>query len=105
MTPLMLALVSAAAVSGLNAHAAVAADNCLTDWTAARQIVSAQNLLTVEQLADHAGGQLQGGQIIKTTLCYENGSYVYRLVVRDPKGQLKSVSIDARGPVKSQTKR
>jgi uncharacterized membrane protein YkoI len=105
MTPFTLTLVSAAAVSGLNAHVAVAADNCLSDWTAARQIVSAQNLLTVEQLADHAGDQIQGGQIIKTTLCYENGSYIYRLVVRDPKGQLKSVAIDARGPVKSQSKR
>ena len=99
----LVAAILTAAVAGLNAPAAKAAD-CLNDWAAASQIVKSENLLTVEQLSNVAGDQIQG-QIVKTTLCLENGGYVYRLVVRDPKGQMKSVAIDARGPAKPQTKR
>ena len=102
MLRLTAAIVMAAA-AGLNAPAVKAAD-CLNDWAAASQIVKSENLLTVEQLPSVAADQIQG-QIVKTQLCRENGGYVYRLVVRDPKGQMKQVVIDARSPAKSQTKR
>ena len=102
MLRLTAAIVMAAA-AGLNARPVKAAD-CMADWAAASQIVKSENLLTVEQLPSVAADQIQG-QIVKTQLCRENGSYVYRLVVRDPKGQMKTVVLDARGPVKSQTKR
>ena len=99
----LAATILTAAAAGLNVPAANAGD-CLVDWAAASQIVKSENLLTVEQLSSSASDQIQG-QIVKTTLCRENGGYVYRLVVRDPKGQMKSVVIDARGPAKPQTKR
>ena len=102
MLRLTAAIVMAAA-AGLNARPVKAAD-CMADWATASQIVKSENLLTVEQLPSVAADQIQG-QIVKTQLCRENGSYVYRLVVRDPKGQMKTVVLDARGPVKSQTKR
>ena len=99
----LTAAIVIAAAAGLNAGPVKAAD-CYADWAAASQIVKTENLLTVEQLPSVAADQIQG-QIVKTKLCRENGGYVYRLVVRDPKGQMKSVAIGARGPVKAPTKR
>jgi hypothetical protein len=31
-------------------------------------------------------------------LCEDNGSFVYKLVTREPKGQVKTLTIDARRP-------
>lgn len=71
-----------------------AAETCLTDWGAAGEIVRAQGLKTVEQLAKSSPQQLKG-QIVKATLCQDGGGYVYRLVVRDGAGQLKNVVLSA----------
>jgi len=76
------------------ASSAVRADACLSDWGAASQIVRAQGLRTVEQLARSSEQQLKG-EIVRATLCQEAGAYVYRLVVRDRSGQLKAVVLDA----------
>ena len=69
---------------------------CLDDWGAAANVVRANGLKTVEQLANASPRQLKG-QIIKATLCEEDGRYVYRLVVRDPAGQMKNAVLDASG--------
>jgi len=38
------------------------------------------------------------GDVVKVTLCREEGRYVYRLVVRTPAGQHKSLTVDAKEP-------
>jgi hypothetical protein len=74
-----------------------AADTCINDWSIAASIVHAQGLTTVETLSRIASTQLSG-IIVKTTLCEENGAFVYRLLVRDAKGHLTSRTVDARTP-------
>ena len=38
------------------------------------------------------------GDIVKSTLCKDGDDYIYKLVVRDSGGQLKTVVVDARNP-------
>lgn len=72
-------------------------DVCVTDWSEAAIIVKNEGLLTVDKLAEQAKAH-NAGDIVKTTLCTENGKFVYRLVVREEKGQLKSLTVDAKTP-------
>ena len=77
---------------------AFAADTaCYSDWSLAAPIVKQEGLTTVEELTAAARSKLKG-DIVKTTLCKENGSYVYRLVVRGPNGQLTPMTVDAKNP-------
>lgn len=67
---------------------------CFSDWGTAGAIVRKEGLITVEQLAaDRKADAL--GDIVKATLCLEDDTYIYRLVVRDASGQLKSVVVQA----------
>ena len=86
----------AALVIGLAVSLPAANADCLSDWGAAAEVVRANGLQTVEQLAKTSPQQLKG-QIIKATLCEEGGGFVYRLVVREATGQMKNVVIDASG--------
>jgi hypothetical protein len=71
------------------------ADECLTDWGMAGQIVRRQNLITVEEVSRSLA--LGGiGELVKTTLCRSDNGYFYRIVVRSPTGQLKTTVITAR---------
>jgi uncharacterized membrane protein YkoI len=76
---------------------AVATDACIADWSDAASIVHQNKLTTVEALSRLAATELPGA-IVKTTLCEEKGSFVYRLVVRDPQGKLTAHTVDARAP-------
>jgi len=70
---------------------------CIERWSDAAPVVAAERLVNVEQLTAKAPHKL-GGSIVKATLCETNGSYIYDLVLRSAKGQLKSVTVDARDP-------
>jgi hypothetical protein len=72
------------------AHAA----GCYSDWSEAAPIVH-KGLTTIETLAKSARGRLSG-DIVKTTLCEENGGFVYRLLIREPAGRLVNRTVDAR---------
>lgn len=76
---------------------ATAGEECFADWSEAAPIVRKEGLATVESLSGQARDKLDG-EIVKTTLCQERGSYVFRLIVRRANGQLKSVTLDARRP-------
>jgi hypothetical protein len=76
---------------------AVADDNeCFSDWSIAAALVQSEKLVTVDKLISGAKTSIPG-EIIKTTLCKEDGRFVFRLVVRH-KGTLKTVTVDAREP-------
>ncbi|HRY06593.1 MAG TPA: hypothetical protein P5114_05695 [Hyphomicrobiaceae bacterium] len=81
------------------ATAAVATDTdfCFEDWSIAARIVKRERLTTVAELAGAARNKLDGA-IVRTSLCREKGDYVYRLVIRDDRGQLSRRSVDARKP-------
>ena len=74
-----------------------ATDTCIADWSIAAPIVHAQGLTTVEALSRIAATELPG-IIVKTTLCEENGAFVYRILVREAGGKLTARTVDARAP-------
>ena len=93
-SPLITALIVAAGLSG---PAAAEDGACYTDWSVAAPIVKKEGLLPVEQLTPKARAELKG-DVVKVTLCVKAGSYVFRLVVRGDKGDLKTVTVDAKNP-------
>ena len=86
-------LLAAAVLTPLPAHAG----GCYADWSEAAPVVMKEGLTTIEVLAKTARGKLSG-DIVKTTLCEENGGFVYRLLIREPAGRLVNRTVDARIP-------
>jgi uncharacterized membrane protein YkoI len=74
-----------------------AAAECYDDWSEAAPIVRKQGLLTVDKLTPMAKTKL-GGDVVKVTLCEDGGRFVFRVVVREASGSLKTVTVDARNP-------
>lgn len=87
LTPALLS--ASTAIASQSARA-----DCLNDWGLASEVVKAESLLTVAEISGAAAGVIPG-QIITTTLCKEAAGYVYRMVVRNPNGQLQTVVVDA----------
>lgn len=77
--------------------AVLAEDNCISDWSEAAPLVRQHGLMPVEKLTPLARQKLKG-DIVKVTLCKENGAYVYRLVVREPSGPMRTITVDAKTP-------
>lgn len=86
-------LLAAAVLTPLPARAG----GCYADWSEAAPVVIKEGLTTIEALAKTARGKLSG-DIVKTTLCEENGGFVYRLLIREPAGRLVNRTVDARLP-------
>jgi uncharacterized membrane protein YkoI len=71
---------------------------CWGDWSEAAGIVRQEALATAERVAQAARLKHPGADVIKTTLCEEHGKFVYRLLLRERRGQLTTVLMDARNP-------
>jgi uncharacterized membrane protein YkoI len=69
---------------------------CWSDWSEAAVIVRRETLMPVERVSRLASAKHPGATIIKVTLCEEQSRFVYRLLLRDRQGQLKSELLDAR---------
>lgn len=84
-------------LAGVIAAPAVAQETCISDWSKAAPMVKEEGLATVERVTELARSKVKG-DVVKVTLCREEGRYVYRLVVRAPTGQHKSLTVDAKEP-------
>lgn len=85
----LMSTVAVAATAAIVLPGSVCAEDCLADWGRAGQIVRRENLITVEEVSKSL--EADGiGQLVKTTLCWSDEGYFYRLVVRSPTGQLKT---------------
>lgn len=72
-------------------------DRCYADWSQAAQIVRAESLVTAKDVHERArAGQI--GDVVRMTLCEEKGRFVYRLVIRESKGQVIKRTVDAKSP-------
>lgn len=72
-------------------------DRCFADWSEAAEIVRAKALVTAKDVHERARiGQI--GDVVRMTLCEEGGRYVYRLVIREAKGQVIKLTVDAKTP-------
>ena len=79
------------------ARMTIAADHCFADWSDAGPIVRREALVAVKVVHELAR-QHKIGDLVKVTLCEENGRFVYRLVVREPTGRIVALTTDARRP-------
>jgi hypothetical protein len=73
---------------------------CFETWSEAALVAMRERLVAIERLTTVAGSRL-GGEIVRSTLCFDGTRYIYRLVVRPTAGQLKVISVDARKPFDS----
>jgi hypothetical protein len=71
------------------------AEDCMTDWGRAGQIVRHENLITVEDVSKSLAAD-GIGELVKMTLCHSPEGYFYRLVIRIPTGQLKTTVMTAK---------
>jgi uncharacterized membrane protein YkoI len=69
---------------------------CWADWSEAAVIVRREALMPVERVSKMAGAKHPDAEVIKVTLCEDQGKFVYRLLLRERQGQLKSEVLDAR---------
>jgi hypothetical protein len=94
----LLAVLTVAAAAAAGPAMADGPSKCFTSWSEAAPIVKREALAAVEQVSALARPSLSGAEIIKTTLCEQQGRYVYHLVIREAAGQIKLVAVDARSP-------
>ncbi len=87
-----------AALAGAGAAAAAAPSlECFTSWSEAGPVVEREALVKARDVHAQAK-QRRLGDLVKITLCRENGRYTYQLVLHDkPKGVIH-MSVDARRP-------
>ena len=90
----------AAILAGLTlggAARAAEADRCFADWSSAVPVVQAERLAPVRDLHNQVRHR-RLGELVRVTLCTEQERYVYRLLVREPSGNIAAVIVDARAP-------
>ena len=87
----LLALSPAPAAVGKSAK-------CFDDWSDAAPIVLREKLVPVRDIQAWARKRLKG-IVIRVTLCQEGERYIYRILVREPKGRIRNRTVEAHGPL------
>ena len=94
----LLKLAALALVLALPARAAPPeAASCFDDWSDAAPVMLQEGLLGTRELHELARRRLPG-DLVHITLCQEGSRYIYRLLMRDARGRLNTVTVDARQP-------
>lgn len=68
---------------------------CIEDWSLASKIVARERLVNVGELQGALPKSVEGA-IVRAHLCEGREGYVYRVVVRDRRGHLTKVILEAR---------
>jgi hypothetical protein len=92
----LIAVLSVLGLAGALAQAP-APPRCYAEWAEAALIVRKEALVAVDRLQALTRSRI-AGELVKSTLCQEQGRWVYRAVVRGAGGELKSLIIDAQRP-------
>lgn len=71
---------------------------CFEDWSDAAPIVLNERLVPARDLHTWARKRLKG-KVLRVTLCRDGERYIYRLLVRGPKGRIGNRTVEARGPL------
>jgi hypothetical protein len=79
------------------ANASTPPDSCFAAWSDAAPVVHREALTAVRDLHTQAR-QRNLGDVVRVTLCTEEGRFVYRLIVREPQGRVVPMTVDARQP-------
>ncbi len=71
-------------------------DACIANWSDAAPIVAREKLLAAREIQRMSRRTLPG-DVVRITLCREDAGYVYLLLLRDGKGRISNLKIDAHG--------
>ena len=88
-------VVIAATVAVVLSAGGQAAEPGCVEWSKAGPII-AQNSLLPANVVYQMVQKRTGGKIVNQALCNSGGSYVYKLVVLGPTGEVTNVVVDAR---------
>ena len=87
----------AALTPSLDAQASAPSESCFAAWSDAAPVVHREALTAVREI--HAQARQRNlGDVVRVTLCTEDGRFVYRLIVREPQGRVVPMTVDARRP-------
>ena len=93
-------IAAAALAATLGASAASASPppaTCCAGWSDALPVVQREALASVSEL--HADARRQKlGDLVRITLCSDQGRFVYHLLVREPQGRVVPMVVDAHHP-------
>jgi uncharacterized membrane protein YkoI len=95
-----LALGLSLIVAGPNPYLAATAQAepaCWPEWSEAAAVVERERLTSAKGVNSLARQHI-GGDLVRITLCTQDGAYVYRLLVRNAQGHVATVTVDARRP-------
>ncbi len=93
----LAAALLATLVATTSARASAPPDSCFAAWSDAAPVVQREALTAVRDL--HAQARQRNlGDVVRVTLCTQDGRFVYRLIVREPKGRVVPLTVDARHP-------
>ena len=94
----LIATTALAATLGASTAGATAAPaTCFPAWSEALPIVQREALTSASALHTLAR-QRNLGDLVRITLCTGDGRFVYHLLVREPRGRVVSLIVDARHP-------
>lgn len=89
--------IAALALSQTARAAPPGAAGCYDDWSEAVPVMQQEGLLGTRELHELARRRLPG-HLVHVMLCQEGSRFVYRLLMRDARGRLTAVTVDARKP-------
>jgi hypothetical protein len=93
----LLAALALLAAAGRAGASTTGDPTCFGDWSTAVPVVKREALAAVRDI--HAGMRQRNlGDVVRVTLCTEDSRYVYRLIVREPRGRIVPMTVDARQP-------
>ncbi|MFV0296828.1 MAG: PepSY domain-containing protein [Hyphomicrobiaceae bacterium] len=79
------------------ASPAAANPQCIPDWSDAAPVVRREGLRSVRDVQDQTRNTL-GADVVRITLCKDDGAYIYRLTVRAANGRVSNTTVNARFP-------
>ncbi len=82
-------------------HAASEPSNiCFSNWSDAAPIVARERLLAARDI-QAMSRRRRSGEVVRITLCREDTGYVYLLLLRDDRGRISNLKIDAHGGIEA----
>jgi len=75
---------------------------CISDWGVATGIVRREGLADVDAVTAAARKSAEAS-VVRTILCKQGQGYVYRVILRDRTGRLRTATVDAKAPFAAMT--
>ena len=95
--PRALALAAIGMACGVSTVRSQPSDTCFTGWSEALPVVEREALASVRDL--HVLARRHNvGDVVRVTLCSDQGRFVYHLLVRESVGRVVALTVDARHP-------